>query len=194
MTPNKDQKHPENHASPIKKDKHTEADIAYLASFPELNPNPILELDLEGHLIYLNPAVKGIFPGIDILGVKHPFLVNWSQLVRDLKDTKQSEIISREVKLGNSIYDQVVTLSSKNQIRIYALDITERKRAEAALTHSETYLRATLNSTGDGILVVDDHQTIITANNHFLEMFGIPRDLIVQYSKRENRLPPGYSQ
>jgi PAS domain-containing protein len=96
--------------------------------------------------------------------------------------------------LGNSIYDQAVTLSSKNQIRVYALDITECKRAEAALTQSETYLRATLNSTGDGILVVDDHQTIITANNHFLEMFGIPRDLIVQYSKRENRLPPGYSQ
>jgi len=27
---------------------------------------------------------------------------------------------------------------------------------------------------------VDNHQTIITANGHFLEMFGIPRDLIVQ--------------
>jgi len=142
----------------------------------------------------LNPAARRIIPDISTLGVNHPFLINWSQLVRELKDTKQSEIISREVKLGNSIYDQAVTLSSKNQIRVYALDITECKRAEAALTQSETYLRATLNSTGDGILVVDDHQTIITANNHFLEMFGIPRDLIVQYSKRENRLPPGYSQ
>jgi PAS domain S-box-containing protein len=180
MTPNKDQKHPENHASPIKKDKHTEADIAYLASFPELNPNPILELDLEGHLIYLNPAVKGIFPGIDILGVKHPFLVNWSQLVRDLKDTKQSEVISREINVGNLIYEQQITLSTKNQIRIYAMDITERKLAEKALTQSEIYLRATLNSTGDGILVVDNHQTIITANDHFLEMFGIPRDLIIK--------------
>jgi len=60
------------------------------------------------------------------------------------------------------------------------MDITERKRAEKALTRSETYLQATLNSTGDGILVVDDNQTIISANDHFLEMFGIPRDLIIK--------------
>jgi PAS domain S-box-containing protein len=158
----------------------TAANIAYLASFPELNPNPILELDLEGRLIYLNPAAKGIFPSIDILGVKHPFLVNWSQLVRELRDTKQSKIISREINLGNLIYEQQITLSTKNQIRIYAMDITERKRAEKALTRSETYLQATLNSTGDGILVVDDNQTIISANDHFLEMFGIPRDLIIK--------------
>jgi PAS domain-containing protein len=158
----------------------TAANTAYLASFPELNPNPILELDLEGRLIYLNPAAKGIFPSIDILGVKHPFLVNWSQLVRELRDTKQSKIISREINLGNLIYEQQITLSTKNQIRIYAMDITERKRAEKALTRSETYLQATLNSTGDGILVVDDNQTIISANDHFLEMFGIPRDLIIK--------------
>jgi len=82
--------------------------------------------------------------------------------------------------LGNLIYEQQITLSTKNQIRIYAMDITERKRAEKALTRSETYLQATLNSTGDGILVVDDNQTIISANDHFLEMFGIPRDLIIK--------------
>ena len=28
--------------------------------------------------------------------------------------------------------------------------------------------------------VVDDNQTIISANDHFLEMFGIPRDLIIK--------------
>ena len=68
----------------------------------------------------------------------------------------------------------------QNKIRFYAQDITFRKRAEEALMQSETYLRATLNSTEDGILVVDNHQTIITANDHFLEMFRIPRDLVIQ--------------
>jgi len=38
----------------------TAANIAYLASFPELNPNPILELDLEGRLIYLNRRLRDI--------------------------------------------------------------------------------------------------------------------------------------
>jgi PAS domain S-box-containing protein len=165
---------------PLLINENTAVNTAYLASFPELNPNPILELDLEGHLTYLNPAAKKIFADIEILGVKHPFLANWSQLVRELKDAKQSEIISHDISLGNLIYEQAITLSPQNKIRIYAQDITERKRAEESLIQSETYLRATLNSTGDGILVVDNHQTIITANGHFLEMFGIPRDLIVQ--------------
>jgi len=180
MATNKNQKHAENHKSTLKIDKHTEADVAYRASFPELNPNPVVELDLEGRLVYLNPAAKSIFPGIDILGVKHPLLGNWSQLVRKLKDTKQSEVISREVKLGNLIYKQMIALLANNQIRIYAQDITESKKAEEDLIQSKAYLRAILNSTGDGILVVDDHQTIISANIHFLEMFGIPRDLIIK--------------
>jgi len=59
-------------------------------------------------------------------------------------------------------------------------DITERKKAEDALRQSETYLRATLDSTGDGILVVDNRQTIITTNNQFIEMFNVPRVWIVQ--------------
>jgi PAS domain S-box-containing protein len=59
-------------------------------------------------------------------------------------------------------------------------DITDRKLAEKALQESETYLRATLNSTADGILVVDNNQKIIHTNDRFVEMFHIPRELIIQ--------------
>ena len=47
-------------------------DNAYLASFPELNINPILEVDREGRLEYQNPACKRAFPDIGTLGLKHP--------------------------------------------------------------------------------------------------------------------------
>ena len=153
---------------------------AYLASFPELNPNPIIELDFEGHLSYLNPAARKLLPDLEILGGKHPFLVDWSKFVQPLQEAKQSEVISHEINFGNLIYEQAITLLPQNKIRFYAQDITFRKRAEEALMQSETYLRATLNSTEDGILVVDNHRTIITANDHFLEMFRIPRDLVIQ--------------
>lgn len=45
---------------------------AYLASFPELNPNPIIELDFEGHLSYLNPAARKLLPDLEILGGNIP--------------------------------------------------------------------------------------------------------------------------
>jgi PAS domain S-box-containing protein len=62
-------------------------------------------------------------------------------------------------------------------------DITARKHTEEALQRSESYLRATMDSTGDGILVVDDQQRIVSTNNRFAEMFNIPRELI---SKKED--------
>ena len=39
------------------KEKH----LSHLASFPELNPNPVLEIDSAGAFLYLNPAAKSLF-------------------------------------------------------------------------------------------------------------------------------------
>jgi PAS domain S-box-containing protein len=92
----------------------------YLASFPELNPNPILELDQEGNLKYQNPAMKSIFPDFTTVGVNNPFLADWVQVVKELQNTNWSKEINRETKVGNEYYEQVISPVSKNQIRIYA--------------------------------------------------------------------------
>jgi PAS domain S-box-containing protein len=57
-------------------------------------------------------------------------------------------------------------------------DITERKRAEEALRRSETELEATLESTADGILAVDNQGKVIKANRRFAEIWRIPRPLM----------------
>ncbi|MGH7556129.1 MAG: GAF domain-containing protein, partial [Longimicrobiales bacterium] len=53
-------------------------------------------------------------------------------------------------------------------------DITERKRAEQALETSLSLLRATLESTADGILVVDRDGRVAGFNQRFLELWKIP--------------------
>jgi len=53
-------------------------------------------------------------------------------------------------------------------------DISERKRAEEALRQSEERLRGILESTADGILVVDGGGQAIYANARFAEMWHIP--------------------
>ncbi|MCK7513936.1 MAG: PAS domain S-box protein [Desulfobacterales bacterium] len=40
----------------ITEHKKAEAKIEHLASFPELNPNPVIETDLKGQIIYCNTA------------------------------------------------------------------------------------------------------------------------------------------
>jgi DNA-binding response OmpR family regulator len=53
----------------------------------------------------------------------------------------------------------------------------ERKRTGTALEHTNSLLKATLESTADGILVVGNDGKIITCNQKFLQMWKIAEDL-----------------
>lgn len=58
-----------------------------------------------------------------------------------------------------------------------ARDITTYKEAEEKLEKKEKILRATLNATDDGILVVDNNRQVLEANELYFRMWNIPWDL-----------------
>ncbi len=66
-----------------------------------------------------------------------------------------------------------------------AFDVTERKKAQAELERSVALLKATVDATADGILVVDANGKMVHFNRRFVEMWGIPED--VAESRDENR-------
>jgi signal transduction histidine kinase len=57
-------------------------------------------------------------------------------------------------------------------------DVTARKRAEEVLRRSFSLLEATLESTADGILVVDHAQRIVRYNRRFAEMWHLPAEVL----------------
>ena len=57
-------------------------------------------------------------------------------------------------------------------------DITERKKNEKKLIEREEELKATIESTTDGILVVNSQGEVINNNRQFAEMWRIPQSLI----------------
>ncbi|MEG3988991.1 adenylate/guanylate cyclase domain-containing protein [Microcoleus sp. S28C3] len=63
-------------------------------------------------------------------------------------------------------------------IRAILRDITARKMAEDALAKSVSLLQATFDSTGDGILAIDSRGKIVTFNREFVEMWGIPNEVM----------------
>jgi diguanylate cyclase (GGDEF)-like protein/PAS domain S-box-containing protein len=60
-----------------------------------------------------------------------------------------------------------------------ARDITDRKQADTDLKQSVSLLRSTLESTYDGIVVVNEEGTVVSFNQRYCEMWGMhPKELI----------------
>ena len=66
---------------------------------------------------------------------------------------------------------------------VIGCDITQQKQAEEKLRESEELLRATIESTADGILVVNEKGQVISTNERFVQLWRIPEELI---KKRED--------
>lgn len=116
--------------------KKMEGSLAQLASFPELNPNPVVEVDLTGYVSYFNPAAKQLFPDLPSMEIIHPWLEGFESLAMMLQKGPQT-FHTRELKIGDVWYEQTIhCVSEGKRLRIYGLDITERKEAEGALKNA----------------------------------------------------------
>ena len=58
-----------------------------------------------------------------------------------------------------------------------ALDVTRQKRAEEEVKKSLALLKATLDATADGILVVDGEGKVVSANRRFYELWRVPDEI-----------------
>ncbi len=138
--------------------KQAEARLAYLASFPERNTNPIMEVDLDGVVRYMNPAALNLFPDLREKGLTHPWLVDWATTVRPFWEG-QTDTGVRDVDVGQHSFQQTFFYAAQDSfVRIYGLDITERKRAEEALKKAHEELQ--------------DHAGRLEAANKELESFS----------------------
>lgn len=145
-------------------------ELIRLASFPELSPNPIIELDWDGNITYVNPAASIKFETIYDDKLEHPILAG---LLTEYNN-RQGNLFLREVKIGAEVFEQYVHyLSEKKLIRCYIFDFTKRKEAEAQLRESEVRYRAIARQTSEGIfLAYASNKRIIEANDSYLKLLG----------------------
>jgi PAS domain S-box-containing protein len=66
-----------------------------------------------------------------------------------------------------------------------AHDITDRRRAEHALRESEQHLRAVVDSSLDGIVLLDDAGRYVEANPAACRMLGYPRDEFLKLAMKD---------
>lgn len=106
-----------------------------LASFPEQNPNPVIEVTTSGEITYCNPATDNYFPDIKDLKLNHPILEPIRKMIAengfDNLNSYWGELVYQDLTFELKLYH----LKGSDIIRIYYSDITVQKQTEKKLGH-----------------------------------------------------------
>ena len=157
-------------------------------------PEMVYEADKTGKISFINRRAFETF-GYNQEDFDHGLTIFQMVIPEDRGRVKQNlEKLLKGEKLINNEYTALrkdgscfPILSSANLIlrdnqsvggRGVVIDITERKQAEEEIKQTLSLLNATLESTADGILVVDGNGKIESFNLRFVQMWRIPESII----------------
>jgi two-component system cell cycle response regulator len=164
--------------------KQAQVEIRRLASFPRLLPNPVIELDPAGEVTYLNPAAERWFPGLAVMGSAHLLLRDSTDLFAELLQGTTSDDTVHEARVDEATYELHISyVHEVGLIRIYVLDISQRKRTE-----EEIHLLATTDSL-TGILNRGEFKRILIGEVDRARRYTTPLSLVMydlDYFKRVN--------
>jgi len=181
-------------AAELAERQRAQEEARHLASFPELNPNPVLEVDLSGAVIYANPAARRIAEDHgEWEGLSSLLPEDLDAILKEREKAAESALY-REVRVGRRVFAETVQfLPLLGVARIYAGDITERTRAEeevraakagletrvaertSELRASERRFRALVERLSVGICIVQDGR-ILFRNPQLETLFGPVRE------------------
>ena len=146
----------------------------------------IFKSKLDGTILYVNDYMRRIF---EYDSVEEIYAINLLSRYKNKNDRKvflqklkkSSEVEQFEseflTKTGNTKNFILSAILKNDSITGMAIDITGDKKSSMALENSLSILRSILESTADGILVVNKDGGIEDFNNNFIEMWRIPSEL-----------------
>jgi diguanylate cyclase (GGDEF)-like protein/PAS domain S-box-containing protein len=152
--------------------------------------------DLDGNFTSLNRAGELITGytrdeaiGMNICSVVAPEFIDAARtmtakkLVDERPTTYELEIVSkRGERVTLELSTRLIVSGDGLPIGVQGLgrDITARRKAEISLHETLSLFATTFESTADGIVVMSLEQAIVTANQKFIEMWGVPADIFTK--------------
>jgi PAS domain S-box-containing protein len=146
----------------------------WLASFPEQNPNPVVEVDLRRMAVsYVNPSAAGLIPDLIEKGLKHVWFADVAELAQTWKEERR-HTFRRELQVGEAWYLQTLSYDPDNQrMRIYGSDITARKVADAAAVESSERLQTVIENLREGLVLSDLNGQLLLWNRSAIRMHDL---------------------
>jgi PAS domain S-box-containing protein len=178
----------------ITEHKRADEQLRKLWRAVEQSPATIVITDTTGKIEYVNQKfaeLTGYTPG-EAVG-KNPRILKTEHTPREQYAKLWNTILAgdewrgefQNKKKNGELYWESATISpilnergETTHFLAIKEDITEHKQMQVQLEQSLSLLRATLESTADGILVVDSNGRFTSYNHKFQEMWGIPDSVL----------------
>ena len=152
--------------------KKAEDRMAYLATFPEQNPDPVIEFSQSGDVLYRNSSAQRYFPDLGDKIAGHPFLANLEPILFILKNYTQKSV-TREVKIDSRYFLQTFTLvKTSTNIRTYSHDITDFRRTQDEMRK----LSVAIQQTSNAVIITDIRGNIEFVNSSFERITGYTKE------------------
>jgi PAS domain S-box-containing protein len=167
-----------------------DSEARYRALF-ENTPIQIVVVDSDGCVTAVNRARRGT--GIQPPNVGDKMYIDYAPLHHNDMRAELMDCIAAgvskefpEQQYGRRILS-IRMSPNPGGAMIISEDISDRKWAEDWLKQSHSLLSATLESTADGIMVVDMQGNMLSSNRRFVEMWRVPEQVMASHDDEQVR-------
>jgi PAS domain S-box-containing protein len=117
--------------------KQAEREIQRLTTYPDMNPNPVIEVRPDRTITYTNPAAAAVLSSLGLPDDPAAFLpTDFDAVVTTLNPAEPMRIMRIVHLKERSFNESISSAPGQDAIRIYAYDITDRVQAMEALAYA----------------------------------------------------------
>lgn len=157
-----------------------------IVQIPMNNPNPMIQLSLDGRVIFANPSALERYHDIQKHGFEHPALEGVQSYALEYSRRHMNAMTREWMHNGIPYYQTImpVVIEGQKALVIYAYDMTEIKKAQ----EKSRLLEAAVESAKDAVVITDaDLETgphILYVNEAFTKLTGYTLSEIVGQTPR----------